>query len=68
VPHLDIYGVVPCASLMTPLAGMARSMRPYAADPLPVAPVNAVAPARSAGLSVRWRRDTDGALIMEWTA
>jgi hypothetical protein len=68
MPLLDIYGIVPCASLMTPLAGIGRSLRPYAADPPPVAPVNAVAPARRARLSVRWRRDSDGALIMEWTA
>jgi hypothetical protein len=64
--HLDIGIIVPCASLMTPLAGIAQNRRPEAAHPPAVVPVDTQVPARRSGLSIVWRTGCDGALIMEW--
>jgi hypothetical protein len=68
MPHLDIDIIVRCASLFTPLAGIARSSRPHTAHSIGVTQVEAIVPARRAGLYARWRKGSDGALIMDWTA
>jgi hypothetical protein len=66
MPHLEIGVIVPCASLMTPLAGIARNRRPEAARSPTDAPGDTQVPARRPGLSMVWRAGSDGALIMEW--
>ena len=66
MPHLEISAIVPCASLMTPLAGIARNRRPEGAHSPAVVPADTQVAARRSGLSMVWRAGSDGALIMEW--
>ena len=66
MPPLEIGVIVPCASLMTPLAGIARNRRPEAADSPADVPGDTQVPARQPGLSIVWRAGSDGALTMEW--
>jgi hypothetical protein len=66
MPHLEIGALVPCGSLMTPLAGIARNRRREAAHSQAVVPADTQVPARRSGLSIVWRMGSDGALIMEW--
>ena len=66
MPHLEIGVIVPCASLMTPLAGIARNRRPEATHAPAVVPTDTPVAARRSGLSTVWRTGTDGTLIMEW--
>ena len=66
MPHLEIGAIVPCASLMTPLAGIARNRRPEATHAPAVVPTDTPVAARRSGLSTVWRTGTDGTLIMEW--
>jgi hypothetical protein len=53
-------------SLMTPLAGIARNGRPDAVHTPAVVPADTLVPTCRSGLSVVWRRGSDGALVMEW--
>ena len=64
--HLEIGVIVPCASLMTPLAGIARNRRPDAAHSPAGVPADTEVPARRSALSMVWQTGSDGALIMEW--
>jgi hypothetical protein len=66
MPHLEIGAIVPCASLMTPLAGIARNRPPEAAHSPAVVPADTQVAARRSGLSMVWRTGSDGVLIMEW--
>jgi hypothetical protein len=68
MPHLDIYLIVPSAALMMPLAGLGRCFRLDATQIAPVVvPTQAIATTRRTGLSMRWRKDSAGMLVMEWT-
>jgi hypothetical protein len=69
MPNLDIYLIIPSAGLLMPLAGIGRSFRrDFAQHSLSVASADVVVAPRRTGLSMRWRKDSKGALIMEWTA
>jgi hypothetical protein len=73
MPNLDIYTFAPSITLLMPLAGVGQSFRLYAPRySSPVTPANALAApgswASRKGLSMRWRMDSEGALIMEWTS
>jgi hypothetical protein len=66
MPHLEIGVIVPCASLMTPLAGIAGNRRPDAVHSPAVVLADTQVPVRPPGLAIVWRTGSDGALIMEW--
>ena len=66
MPHLETGAVVPYASLMTPLAGIAGNRRPDAVHSPAVVLADTQVPARQPGLSIVWRAGSDGALTMEW--
>ena len=67
--NLDIYAFTHSVTLLMPLAGIGRSFRPDTMrGSISVAPAGAVAPTSRNGLSMRWRTDSQGKLIMEWTA
>jgi hypothetical protein len=69
MPNLDISMFAPSMTLLVPLAGIGRSFRPDTTRcPSSVAPAGAVVPTSRDGLSMRWRVDSQGALVMEWTA
>ena len=69
MPNLDIYTFAPSITLLMPLAGVGQSFRLYAPRySSPVTRADAVATSSGNGLSMRWRMDSEGALIMEWTA
>ena len=69
MPNLDIYTFAPSITLLMPLAGVGQSFRLYAPRySSPVTPADAVAAPSRNGLSMCWRMDSEGALIMEWTA
>jgi hypothetical protein len=70
VRNLDIYCLlVPCAGLLMPLAGIGRSYRTdFARHSLPAELAEDVAAPRQARLSMHWRTNSDGELVMEWTA
>jgi hypothetical protein len=68
--NLDIYYLmVPCTGLLMPLAGIGRSFRPDAVrHSAPAAPADAREMLRQTRLSMRWRMNSEGELVMEWTA
>ena len=69
MPNLDIYTFAPSMTLLMPFAGAGQSFRFYAPRyPSSVTPAAAVAAPRCNGLSMCWRMDSEGALIMECTA
>jgi hypothetical protein len=67
MPNLDISIFAPSMTLLMPLAGIGRSFRPDSTR-CSFAQAEAVAPTSRNGLSMRWRTDSQGKLIMEWTA
>jgi hypothetical protein len=69
--HLDIDIIVHCASLFAPLAGIGRIRRSSRLRPGPsigVTKAEVIVPARRAGVYARWRKASDGSLIMDWRA
>jgi hypothetical protein len=66
--HPDINIIVRCTSLFTPLAGIGRSSRRQPAPSMGVTQGEAIVPARRAGVYAHWRRSSDGALTMDWSA
>jgi hypothetical protein len=69
MPNLDISMFAPSMTLLIPLAGIGRSFRPDTTRcSSSVAPADAVAPRSRNGVSMRWRTDSQGKLIMEWIA
>jgi hypothetical protein len=69
MPNLDSSLFAPSMTLLMPLAGIGRSFRPNATRcSSPLGPADGVAPTSRNELSMRWRTDSQGKLIMEWTA
>jgi hypothetical protein len=69
MPNLDVSMFALSMTLLLPIAGIGRSFRPDTTRcSSSVAPADGVAPTRRNGLSMRWRTDSQGRLIMEWTA
>ena len=66
--NLDTYAFTHCVTLLMPLAGIGRSFRlETVRASFPAAPTETV-PRRTDGLSMRWRTDSQGKLIVEWAA
>jgi len=67
MPNLDIYTFASSMTLLMPLAGRGRSFCFFAPRySSSVMPAEAVAAPSRNGLSMRWRMEPEGALIMEW--
>ena len=68
MPNLDISMFAPSMTLFMPLAGIGRSFRlETLRASFSAAPTETV-PTKADGLSMRWRKDSQGKLIVEWTA
>jgi hypothetical protein len=69
MPNFDIYTFAPSMTVMMPFAGAGQSFRLYAPRyASSVTPAEAVPAPRRNGLLMCWRIDSEGQLVMEWTA
>jgi hypothetical protein len=69
MPHPDLYLSISTVSLMMPLAGIGRSLRPEAARrPRVIEPTAPIPPRRRGRLALCWRKDSAGMLVMQWRA
>jgi hypothetical protein len=68
MPNLDISMFAPSMTLFMPLAGIGRFRPDTKRCSSSVAPADGVAPTSRNRLSMRWRTDSQGKLIMQWTA
>jgi hypothetical protein len=66
--NLDTYAFTHCVTLLMPLAGIGRSFRLETVRVSFSAAPTGTVPTKADGLSMRWRKDSQGKLIVEWTA